>query len=209
MTSKYDVPIEQLRNTLHYDPFTGKIYKKIFDETGRATELKEAFTTYRLGYLNGSHLGYTYDAHRIAWALYYGAWPEKEIDHWNGDRADNRIRNLRDVSHLENSRNRHPGMYPKRNTKVRVPPQVRADGALVAPNRKIAPIRSHEVLSEPVVPPTPGLSGVRGVYFNKGTGKWMARIKINKKWIYLGLHADLENAVKARRTAEEFYARPR
>jgi hypothetical protein len=44
-------------------------------------------------------------AHRVAWAMHYGKWPTDEIDHINGDRLDNRIENLREVSRTENSRN--------------------------------------------------------------------------------------------------------
>ena len=43
--------------------------------------------------------------HRAAWALYYGRWPS-EIDHLNGNKTDNRIENLREVSHGENDQNR-------------------------------------------------------------------------------------------------------
>lgn len=44
--------------------------------------------------------------HRIAWFLYHGKWPEKCIDHINGNRSDNRIENLRDISRSENSLNK-------------------------------------------------------------------------------------------------------
>ena len=44
-------------------------------------------------------------AHRVAWALHHGTWPEHHIDHINGDRRDNRISNLRDVPNCENARN--------------------------------------------------------------------------------------------------------
>ena len=43
--------------------------------------------------------------HRVAWLIYYGVYPKGEIDHINGDRADNRIENLRDVTHQANGRN--------------------------------------------------------------------------------------------------------
>lgn len=45
-------------------------------------------------------------AHRLAWLLFHGQWPSKNIDHENGNGLDNRIKNLRDVSHSENQKNR-------------------------------------------------------------------------------------------------------
>jgi len=45
-------------------------------------------------------------AHRIAWAIHYGAWPDGEIDHIDGDRANNRIENLRCVQRSENMKNK-------------------------------------------------------------------------------------------------------
>ena len=44
-------------------------------------------------------------AHRLAWAVHYGEYPLGTIDHINGIRSDNRLINLRDVSHEENMRN--------------------------------------------------------------------------------------------------------
>jgi hypothetical protein len=44
--------------------------------------------------------------HRIIWEMFYGPLEDGEvIDHINGDSADNRIANLRVVSHSENMRN--------------------------------------------------------------------------------------------------------
>ncbi len=43
-------------------------------------------------------------AHRVAWYLYYGVWPDNTIDHINGNPKDNRIANLRDVSQKVNNR---------------------------------------------------------------------------------------------------------
>jgi len=45
-------------------------------------------------------------AHRVVWALAHGQWPVDEIDHINGDRADNRLVNLRSVTGAENKRNK-------------------------------------------------------------------------------------------------------
>lgn len=47
-----------------------------------------------------------YRAHRLIWKICTGFDPTGEIDHINGDRSDNRIDNLRDVSSSENHRNK-------------------------------------------------------------------------------------------------------
>lgn len=46
-----------------------------------------------------------YLAHRLAWLYVHGIWPTQLIDHINGDRVDNRIANLRDVSNSVNRQN--------------------------------------------------------------------------------------------------------
>jgi hypothetical protein len=66
---------------------------------------KPAFTCYKQGYLCGTLLWQAVSAHRIAFCIFYGAWPEGQVDHINGNRSDNRIDNLRSVSQLDNSRN--------------------------------------------------------------------------------------------------------
>lgn len=48
-----------------------------------------------------------YLAHRLAWYLYYGKWPEKDIDHINRNTRDNRIANLREVTKRGNTQNRY------------------------------------------------------------------------------------------------------
>ena len=48
-------------------------------------------------------------------------------------------------------------------------------------------------------------SGVVGVSWNKNTSKWRASIKKNKKSIYLGEFENIEDAIIARKEAEEKY----
>lgn len=56
------------------------------------------------GYRDITVFDKTYRAHRLAWVYMTGAIPE-QIDHINGDPADNRFANLRSVAHTENQRN--------------------------------------------------------------------------------------------------------
>lgn len=48
---------------------------------------------------------YNIYAHRLVWVLCNGCWPQLTIDHINGNRLDNRIENLREVSLSENRLN--------------------------------------------------------------------------------------------------------
>lgn len=60
------------------------------------------------GYIKILIDGQYYSAHRVAWLIATGetvAYPDFEIDHINGDRADNRLSNLRKVTKSENQRN--------------------------------------------------------------------------------------------------------
>lgn len=44
-------------------------------------------------------------AHHVAWYLSHGDWPDRSIDHIDGDKSNNRPDNLRLASHAENMRN--------------------------------------------------------------------------------------------------------
>jgi hypothetical protein len=110
MTVKELPPTEYLRKRLRYEAETGKLFWLAYSGMppnwlGRFAG-KEAFTgRITSGYHTGKIDGRTFFAHRIAWALHYGAAPTGEIDHINGLKTDNRILNLRDATRGENQRN--------------------------------------------------------------------------------------------------------
>lgn len=51
-------------------------------------------------------------------------------------------------------------------------------------------------------------SGYKGVSWDKGRSRWLARIKFQKKNIHLGRYKDINDAIKARQEAEEKYFKP-
>ncbi len=85
--------MKEVRDIYSYCGDTGLI-KKI--KTGEVVDGKHT-----KGYVSAGR----YLAHRVAWFLYYGEIPNGQIDHINQDKKDNRIKNLRCVSNMDNHRN--------------------------------------------------------------------------------------------------------
>ena len=94
--------IEALRESLSYDPASGKLRWKRH-AGGRASGDVAGCYSYT-GYIHVNLLGKMYQAHRIAWAIHYGEWPVTGIDHINGNGTDNRIENLRCVPQAQNNK---------------------------------------------------------------------------------------------------------
>lgn len=156
---------EQLRELLRYEAETGKFFWKERDICSFKTRNgglvwnsrfsgKEAFITrHKGGYLDGVVFYKKMLAHRVAWAIHYGSWPDEQVDHINGVRDDNRIGNLR--------------------------------GATSSQNKCNAKRRSDNS------------SGFKGVYFDKRSGSWIARVQKDGKCKNIGSFGSAEEAHSA------------
>lgn len=95
---------EALKELFTYDTETGVFQHRL--AVGRGKVGVAAGNIHRSGYRRIKVMLKEYKAHRLAWLYVYGEWPEGQVDHINGQRDDNRIANLRDVSGTENQHNR-------------------------------------------------------------------------------------------------------
>lgn len=116
--SEYVLTADILRALFDYDPLTGTLYwrhradgwfKDSSDATARSWNTrfagKVAFTSRdKNGYMHGSLFGKQYYAHRIIWCIVYGYWPI-QVDHGDGNRANNRLNNLDDGTQSDNMKN--------------------------------------------------------------------------------------------------------
>lgn len=93
----------RIMEVLEYSPETGLFRWKVMYNSAQ-----------KRGWFSGSNKdGYliirfnrkSYKTHRLAWLIVYGDFPSGEIDHEDQNKWNNRISNLKDVSHKENSKN--------------------------------------------------------------------------------------------------------
>ena len=103
--NKHDtVTAEYIRQVLHYDPQTGEF---VWIQHSWRPDLigKKAGSGQSAGYWAIAIHNRKILAHRLAWLYMTGGWPEKHIDHIDGNKRNNRFDNLRDVSRFANLQN--------------------------------------------------------------------------------------------------------
>lgn len=149
---------ERLKQVVSFEPTTG-VFTRIL-KAKRAVIGRELGYKKSNGYIALSIDGQKYFAHRLAWLYVYGEFPKHDVDHIDGDRANNKIENLRDVTRSVNLQN-------------------------------LKAAKSHNKST-----------GVLGAYLHI-SGKFMSRIQVNKKDVYLGLFETAEQAQQAYLTAKQ------
>ena len=97
---------DDLRKIIHYNPDTGAL--TWINSRRRVAAGSPAGSPQSNGYISITIDGHRYQAHRLAWYLMTGEWPETGIDHRDTDVANNRWDNLRLATHQQNGWNQ-PG----------------------------------------------------------------------------------------------------
>ena len=109
MAKQSDPTIQYVRQRIELDPITGRLYWRyspcLPQRWNSRWAGKPALSSFSQGYLSGSLLNRKTYAHRVVFALYYGRWPVGEVDHIDGNRANNHPSNLREATKRQNQLN--------------------------------------------------------------------------------------------------------
>ena len=98
------ITVDHIRSILSYNPETGEFVWKMHS---RRPDLigKRAGSPTNTGYWAIAINNQKKLAHRLAWLYMTGELPSAHIDHINGNKTDNRFKNLREVSRFGNLQN--------------------------------------------------------------------------------------------------------
>lgn len=95
---------ETLRKKLKYEPGTG-MFTWIDAPSNVVKAGSIAGGLMNRGYIFIKIDEVAYLAHRLAWLYMTGKWPDNDVDHKDGNGANNRFNNLRDVTRAINLQN--------------------------------------------------------------------------------------------------------
>lgn len=95
---------DRVLELLAYDPVTGGFTWRV-SKGGWIIAGREAGSTDSHGHRQITIDGRAYLAHRLAWLIVHGVWPELDVDHRNGRGSDNKFRNLRSATRSLNGAN--------------------------------------------------------------------------------------------------------
>jgi HNH endonuclease/AP2 domain len=99
-----DLTAERLREVIEYNPETGEFrWKKTLGSRAQSGKIAGSLDHqgYRIIRVNGT----TYQAHRLVFLWMTGCWPAADIDHIDGNKANNRWENLREATPSQNVAN--------------------------------------------------------------------------------------------------------